>query len=52
MIKSINENKKASEFKKISLSRHIEIPCTVEHNSNIRKTLETLMKNYAYYSIA
>jgi len=51
MAKSINENKIASEFEKISLSRRIVTRRIADTDSAIRKTLQTIMTNCAYFSI-
>ncbi|KAL4154133.1 hypothetical protein QTP88_001966 [Uroleucon formosanum] len=50
MPKSINENKIASEFEKISLSRRTVTRRIAD--IAIRKTLQTIMTNCAYFSIA
>ncbi|CAI6369038.1 unnamed protein product [Macrosiphum euphorbiae] len=52
MAKSINENKIASEFEKISLSRRTVTRRIADTDSAIRKTLQTIMTDCAYFSIA
>ncbi|XP_022165780.1 protein FAM200A-like [Myzus persicae] len=52
MAKSINENRIASEFEKISLSRRTVTRRIADTDSVIRETLQTIMMNCAYFSIA
>ncbi|KAL4125892.1 hypothetical protein QTP88_010129 [Uroleucon formosanum] len=52
MAKSINENRIASEFEKISLLRRTVTRRIADTDSVIRETLQTIMMNCAYFSIA
>jgi hypothetical protein len=52
MAKSINENRIASEFEKISLLRRTVTRRIADTDSIIRETLQTIMMNCAYFSIA
>lgn len=52
MAKSINENRIASEFEKLSLSRRTMTRRIADTDSVTRETLQTIMMNCAYFSIA
>ena len=52
MAKAINENKISSEFEKISLSRRTVTRRIADTDSAIRKTLQTILTDCAYFSIA
>jgi len=52
MAKSINENRISSEFENISLSRRTVTRRIADTDSVIRETLQTIVMNCAYFSIA
>jgi hypothetical protein len=52
MAKSINENKIANDFEKISLSRRTVTRRIADTDSAIRRLLQTIMTDCAYFSIA